>query len=146
MVYDLECGLTLFEVIPLNSQSNLVLRLHEILFNTSYLTGSDIFFTLKLESVSKITTFGLQMTVESGLEKIFLKFLLAGTYFPLLHKSGQNPKFSNKNNHVPAWRDFKINLSRPLFTVIFRPKMIFLLRFHFEGKNDGCLTALQHVN
>ena len=32
--------------------------------NTSYLTGSDIFFTLKLESVSKITIFGLKMIVK----------------------------------------------------------------------------------
>ena len=45
--------------------------------------------------------------VKSGLEKIFLKFLHAGDYFPLLHKSAQNHKFSNKNNHLPALRDFK---------------------------------------
>ena len=60
--------------------------------------------------------------VKSGLEKIFLKFLHVGDYFPLLHKSAQNHKFSNKNNHLPAWRDFKINF----FTIIFRPKMGFL--------------------
>ena len=64
--------------------------------------------------------------VKSGLEKIFLKFLHAGDYFPLLHKSAQNHKFSNENNYLPAWRDFKINFSRPLFTIIFRPKMVFL--------------------
>jgi len=66
------------------------------------------------------------MMVKSGLEKIFLKFLHAGDYFPLLHKSAQNHKFSNKNNYLPAWRDFKINFSRPLFTIIFRPKIVFL--------------------
>ena len=96
-------------------------------FNTSYLTDSYIIFTLKTESVPKNTNFGLKMIVKSGLEKIFLKFLHAGDYFSLLHKSVQNHKFSNKNNHLPAWRDFKINFSRPLFTIIFRPKMVFLV-------------------
>ena len=66
------------------------------------------------------------MMVKSGLEKIFLKFLHAGDYFPLFHKSAPNHKFSNKNNYLPAWRDFKRNFSRPLFTITFRPKMIFL--------------------
>ena len=65
-------------------------------FHTSYLNDSYISFTLKMESVSKNTIFGLKMTVKSGLEKIFLKFLHAGDYFPLLHKSVQNHKFSNK--------------------------------------------------
>ena len=97
-----------------------------LVLNMSYLTESYIVFTLKMESVSKNTIFGLKMMVKSGLEKIFLKFLHAGDYFPLLHKSAQNHKFSNKNNYLPAWRDFKINFSRPLFTIIFRPKMVFL--------------------
>ena len=43
--------------------------------NTSYLTVSDICFTLKLESVSKITIFGLKMVLKRGLEIYFLKFL-----------------------------------------------------------------------
>ena len=92
----------------------------------SYLTDSYIVFTLKMESVSKNAIFGQKMMVKSGLEKLFLKFLHVGDYFLLLHKSGQNHKFSNKNNHLPAWRYFKINFSRPLFTIIFRPKMVFL--------------------
>ena len=46
--------------------------------NTSYLTDSYIGFTLKMESVSKNTIFGLKMMVKSGLEKLFLKFLHAG--------------------------------------------------------------------
>ena len=62
-----------------------------------------------MESVSKNTIFGLKMIVKSGLEKIFLKFLRAGDYFSILHKSALNHKFSNKN--LPAWRDFKINQS-----------------------------------
>ena len=94
--------------------------------NTSYLTDSCIIFALKMESVSKNTIFGLKMIVKSGVEKIFLKFLHARDYFSLLHKSVQNHKFSNKNNHLPTWRDFKINFSRPLFTIIDRPKMVFL--------------------
>ena len=82
--------------------------MYQINLNTSYLTDSYIVFTLKMESVSKNTIFGLKMMVKSGLEKIFLKFLHAGDYFSLLHKSVQKIKFSNKNNHLPAWRDFKI--------------------------------------
>ena len=31
-----------------------------------------------------------------------------------------------KNNHLSAWRDFKTNFSRPLFTIIFRPKIVSL--------------------
>ena len=72
------------------------------------------------------TIFGLKMMVESGLEKIVLKFLHMEDYFLLLHKSAQNHKFSNENNYLPAWMDFKLNFSRPLFTIIFRPKMVFL--------------------
>ena len=45
------------------------------MLNTSYLTDSYIIFTLKTESVSKITIFGLKMMVKSGIEKMFLKFL-----------------------------------------------------------------------
>ena len=106
----------------------LLLRSLQILcINTSYLTDSCIIFTLKMESVSKTTIFGLRMMVKSGLEKIFFKFLHVGDYFPLLHKSAQNHKFSNKHNYLSAWRDFKINFSRPLFTIIFRPKMVFLV-------------------
>jgi uncharacterized protein YihD (DUF1040 family) len=41
------------------------------LFNMSYLTDSYIIFTLKMESASKNTIFGLKMMVKSGLEKYF---------------------------------------------------------------------------
>ena len=44
----------------------------------SYLTGSYIVFTLKMESVFKNTIFGLKMMVKSGLEKFILKSLHAG--------------------------------------------------------------------
>ena len=66
---------------------------------TSYLTASSyIGFSLKMESVTKNTMFGLKMMVKSGLEKIFLKFLHAGDHLPLLHKSAQNHKFSYRFN------------------------------------------------
>ena len=44
----------------------------------SYLTDSYIGFTLKMESVSKNTIFGLKMMVKSGLKKFILKSLHAG--------------------------------------------------------------------
>ena len=47
-------------------------------FNTSYLTDSYIGFTLKMESVSKITILGLKIMVKSGLEENILKSLHAG--------------------------------------------------------------------
>ena len=61
--------------------SNQSFGLHSISFwtvlNISYLTDSYIVFTLKMESVSKNTIFGLEMMVKSGLEKIILKSLHA---------------------------------------------------------------------
>ena len=74
------------------------------------------FLPSKWNLYPKIILFGLKMMVKSGPEKIILKFLHAADYFPLLHKSDQSHKSSNKNNYLPAWRDFKI---------IFRPKMVF---------------------
>ena len=62
--------------------------------------------------------------MKSGLENFFLKFIHAEDYFSLLHKGVQNHKFSNENNHLHAWRDFKITFSRPIFTIIFKPKMV----------------------
>ena len=56
-------------------------QLSGTVINTSYLTGSYIVFTLKMESVPEITMFGLQMMIKSGLEKIFLKLLNAGAIF-----------------------------------------------------------------
>ena len=70
------------------------------------MTDSFIGFNLKMESLPKNTIFIIKMMLKRGLEKIFLKFLHAGDYFPLLHKSAQNHKFSNENNYHPAWRDF----------------------------------------
>ena len=62
------------------------------------------------------------MMVKSVLEKIVLKFLHAGDTFPYFMKV---PKIT-VINYLLTWRDFKMNFSRPLFTIIFRPIMIFL--------------------
>jgi hypothetical protein len=90
--------------------------------NTSYLTDSYIVFTLKMESVSKTTIYGLTIMVIC-----FLKFLHAEAIFfefILLRSFVQSLKFSNKNNDLTTWRDVKMNFSRPLFTIIFRPNVI----------------------
>ena len=42
-------------------------KIRTTFINTSYLTDSDTIFTLKMESVSKNTNFGLKMMVKSGL-------------------------------------------------------------------------------
>ena len=52
--------------------------------NTSYLTDAYIVFTLKMESVSKNTIFGLKMMVKSDLEKFISKSLHAGRWLFLL--------------------------------------------------------------
>ena len=58
---------------------------------------------------------------------IFLKFLHALTMSFLLLNFDQKYKFSNKNNVVSTWRNFKNIFPRPLFIIIFRPEM---LKFH----------------
>ena len=75
-----------------------------------------------MESVFKNTIFGLKNDGEKWSRNFLLKFLHVETTFPYFIKV---PKFSNKNNYLSAWRDFKIIFSRPLFTIIFRPKMVF---------------------
>ena len=45
----------------------------------------------------------------------------------LLLNFDQKYKFSNKNNMVSAWRNFRNIFPRPLFIIIFRPEM---LKFH----------------
>ena len=65
--------------------------------------------------------------MKSGIGKIFLKFLHALTMSFVLLNFDQKYKFSNKNNMVSTWRNFKNIFPRPLFTIIFRPEM---LKFH----------------
>ena len=56
-------------------------RQQSFLLNTSYFTDSDIIFTLKMESVSKNTIFGLKMMVKSGLEKNLFQVPPCGRLF-----------------------------------------------------------------
>ena len=65
--------------------------------------------------------------MKSGLGKIFLKFLHALTISFLLLNFDQKYKFSNKNNMVSEWKNFKNIFPRPLFIIIFRLEM---LKFH----------------
>ena len=60
-----------------------------------------------MESVLKNIVFGLQMLVNSGLEKIFLKFLHAGDCFSLLFKSVQYHKFSKKKQLSSRMEEFE---------------------------------------
>ena len=60
--------------------------------NTSYLTDSYIIFTLKMESESKITIFGLKMMVKSGLKTYFWNSSMQETTFPHFIKV---PKITN---------------------------------------------------
>ena len=81
------------------------LTARSIKFSTFHLTDSYIIFTLKMESISKNTIVGLKMTVKSGLERIFLKFLHVKAIFfkfILLTSFEENHKFRNKNNHLPT--------------------------------------------
>ena len=93
---------------------NLLLLLHIYSpFNTSYLTDSYIVFTLKLESGQKKGEFDqVHMAKE-----IFPIFLHAGRWLVLV---------LNLKKMASAWRNFKNIFSRPLFTIIFRPKIVIL--------------------
>ena len=53
------------------------------MINTQYMRNPDMVYVLKMEYVSKINIFCLNMTVKSGLEKIFLKFLHAQGLFQI---------------------------------------------------------------
>ena len=41
---------------------------------------------------------------------------------------------------------FQNKFFRPLFTILFRPKMVFGYRFHFEGKTDVWISQVRRVN
>ena len=82
-------------------------------FNTFYLTDSYIVFTLKMESVTKNTIFGLKMKVKSGLEKIILKSLHAGTYSRVWNKR------SPLNKHSPMENLAKRISVAPFFTLCY---------------------------
>ena len=56
-----------------------------------------------------------------------LPFSIKWIYIIESRNFDQKYKFSNKNDMVSAWRNFKNIFSRPLFTIIFRLEM---LKFH----------------
>jgi hypothetical protein len=97
------------------------------LINTQYMTNSTLVSPAKMEYGWNFSISGLKMIMKSGLGKIFLKFLHALTMSFLLLNFDQKYKFSNENNMVSAWRNFKNIFPRPLFIIIFRPEM---LKFH----------------
>jgi len=94
-----------------------------------------------MEYVSRITTFGLKMMVKRG-PKIFIQtFLHAGKYVSLFHKWNIKKMIFAHNYNLQKslssrMERFLINFFRPLFTTIFRPKMVILdtrtYIFHFE--------------
>merc|ERR1739846_184714 len=91
------------------------------------MTNSTLVSPVKMEYGWNFSISGLKMMMKSCLGKIFLKFLHALTMSFLLLNFDQKYKFSNKNNMVSAWRNFKNIFPRPLFIIIFRPEM---LKFH----------------
>ena len=57
---------------PIRLESLIASQLLDYLtFNTQYMRNPDMVYVLKMEYVSKINIFGLNMMVKSGLEKIF---------------------------------------------------------------------------
>ena len=81
------------------------------------------------------TIFGLKMVVKSGLEKNILKF--HGGLQRYLLTCQANSAFLGRffcTGQQQLWRpswNFKIFFSRPLFTIIFKPKMVSNLRKNF---------------
>ena len=101
--------------------------LMQSILNTPYMTNSTQVSPVKMEYGWNFSISGLKMMMKSGLGKIFLKFLYALTMLFLLLNLYFWSKFSNKNDMVSAWRNFKNIFLRPLFIIIFRPEM---LKFH----------------
>ena len=95
--------------------------------NTQYITNSTLVSPVKIEYGWNFSISGLKMMKKSGLGKISLKFFHALTMLFLLLNLYFWSKFSNKNDMVSAWRNFKNIFPRPLFIIIFRPET---LKFH----------------
>ena len=75
-----------------------------------------------------MTIFGLKVMVKSGLEKIILKFHvpLQSCYGPVQKNLPREAEFAwlvSRYLLRGKW-NFKIIFSRPLFTIIFKPKMV----------------------
>ena len=72
-IYNQVCSLVIRERSGWHQMHFHILWLHSLLLNTSYLIDSYIVFTLKMESASKNTIFGLKMMVKSGLKNLYWK-------------------------------------------------------------------------
>ena len=62
-----------------------ILNLLSILKRYMAVKQQQLFFTLKVEYLPKITIFGLKLMMKRGLEKMLLEFLNGINYFPLLY-------------------------------------------------------------
>jgi hypothetical protein len=72
------------------------------------------------------TIFGLKMMVKSGLEKIIFKLHLPLQRYLLTRTSQAISAFLGRffcTGQQQLW-NFEKNISRPLFTIIFKPKMV----------------------
>ena len=103
--------------------------------NTQYMTNSTLVCPVKIEYVTNNNIFGLKMMMKSGLEKniwnssMLKPFSIKWIYLIEKRSFYQKYKFSNKNDMVCTWRNFKNIFSRPLFTIIFRPKIFFFVTY-----------------
>ena len=116
--------------------------------NTSYLTDSCIVFTIKLESGSKITIFGLKMVVKTGLEKFILKSLHAGRWLFLLLKLRFCAKLNVKwirRKWLPHGEISKKKFYTPFHYHFQTKNYHFRYIFHFEGKNDAWISHVRRV-
>ena len=99
-------------------------------FNTQYMTNSTLVSPVKMEYGWNFSISGLKTLMKSGLGKIFVKFLHVLTILFLYFWS----KFSNKNDTVSVWGNFKNIFPRPLFIITFNPE---ILRFHTYSNLTG---------
>ena len=103
-------------------------------FNTEYMTNLTSFCPVKMDYGWSFSISALKMMAKSGLEKIFLKIspcaghflIIKWIYFTERRSFDLKYKFSNKNDMVSTWSKLKNIFSRPLLTVIFRSKIVFL--------------------
>ena len=70
------------------------------------------------------------------MQETILFYFIKGKVF------AKNHEFSDKINHFPAWRNFKINFPRPIFTIIFKP----ITNLPFWGWNDVWTNHILHLN
>ena len=71
-------------------------------------------------------------------------FSIKWIYFIDKTSFDQKYKFSNKNDMVCAWRNFKNIFPRPLFTIIFRP-IIFCHIFNFHRADQSWICHILGV-